>query len=58
MVVSIEPIDPFDHAIFSMAEMPRIQAVFLAEGFLYGVIENQYAIGTLHLPHDGFHQAP
>ena len=46
------------HTIFGMVEMPGIQGVFLAEGFfLYGVIENQYAIGTLHLSHDGFHQA-
>ena len=59
MVISIEQIDPFHHAIFGMVEVLGIQGVFLAEGFLlYGVIESQYAIGTLHLPHDGFHQAP
>ena len=59
MVVSIEPIDPFDHAIFGMVEVPDIQGVLLAKGFLlYEAIENQYAIGTLHLPHEGFYQAP
>ena len=51
MVVSIEPIDPFHNAIFGMVEMPGIQGVFLAEGFLlYGVIENQYAIDWLAPP--------
>ena len=49
MVVSIEQVDPFDHAIFGMVEVPGIQGVFLAEGFLYGVTENQYAIDR-HAP--------